>query len=193
MKNKTKIVSIVLFLSVFMFFISCGPVQDKVERTIENGVEVVMNHLEPYKIRGEPSSLSLEKEFTIDLEKEEIVNIGLTDSLAGVDVDSEGNIYLFQYPSGGRNIVFKFDRNGKFVTSFGLRGQGPGEVNFAWHIRVSNQDKVVITGPAERKLFFFSNDGKFEKYITFSSAIQEALPLDNGNFFIKRGEVFMSV
>jgi len=164
----------------------CGPKADKVERTIENGVEVVMNHLEPYRIRGEPSNLSLEKEFTIDLEKDDIANIGLTDSLAGVDVDSASNIYLFQYPFGGRNIVFKFDRNGKFVTSFGLRGQGPGELNFAWYIRVSNQDKVVITGPAERKLFVFSNDGVFEEYITFSSAVLEALPLDNGNYLIKR-------
>ena len=181
--------SIVFVLFCILMLFHCGPKQDKVERTIENGVEVVINHLKPYQIRGEPFNLSLEKEFTIDLEKDEIANIGLTDSLAGVDVDSVGNIFLFQYPSGGRNIVFKFDRNGKFVTSFGLRGQGPGEVNFAWHIRVSNQDKIVITGPADRKLFFYSNDGEFEKYITFSSAVQEALPLDNGNFLIKGYEV----
>ncbi len=181
--------TILFIIFCILVFFSCGPKEERVEKVMESGVEVVINHLEPYQIRGEPSNLSLEKEFTIDLEKEDIVNIGLTDSLAGVDVDSEDNIYLFQYPSGGRNIVFKFNRNGKFVTSFGSRGQGPGEVNFAWYIRVSNQDKIVITGPAERKLFFFTNDGKFEQYITFSSAVQEALPLDNGNFFIRRGEI----
>lgn len=186
MKNKNFISLIVLIILVSILLLSCEPKQDKVEKIMEDGVEVVLNHLEPYRIKGEPSTLSLEKEFTIDLEKDDIVNIGLTDSLAGVDVDSVGNIYLFQYPFGGRNIVFKFDRNGNFVTSFGLRGQGPGEVNFAWYIRVSDQDKIVITGPAERKLFIYSNDGRFEKYIAFSSGVLEALPLDNGNFFIKR-------
>ncbi len=177
----------IIYLAIILsFFFYCGPKQGKVERINEDGVEVVINHLEPYKIRGESTILSLEKEFTIDLEKDDILNIGLTDSLAGVDVDSMGNIYLFQYPAGGRNIVFKFDRNGKFLTSFGLRGQGPGEVNFAWHIRVSGEDNVVITAPAERKLFFYRNDGKFAKYIPFSTSVLEALPLDNGNFLIKR-------
>jgi hypothetical protein len=153
---------------------------------MEDGVEVVINHLEPYQLGDEPNILSLEKEFTIDLEKEDIANIGLVDSLAGVDVDSFGNIYLFQYPSGDRNIVFKFDRDGKFVTSFGLRGQGPGEINFTWFIRVADQDKIVMTGPADRKLFIFNNDGKFEKYTSFDSEILEALPLGNGNFLIKK-------
>jgi hypothetical protein len=164
----------------------CGPQQDKVERIIEDGAEVVINHLEPYQQGDEPNNLSLEKEFTIDLEKDDIANIGLSDSLAGVDVDSLGNIFLFQYPSGDRNIVFKFDSAGKFLTSFGLRGQGPGELNFTWFIRVSDQDKVVMTGPAEKKLFIFNNDGKFENYISFDSEVLEALPLENGNFLIKK-------
>ncbi len=178
-----KLIYLTLMISLFLF---CGPKNEKVERLIEDGIEVVINHIEPYQIRAEPSKLSIEKEFTIDLEKDEFVNIGLTDSLAGVDVDSVGNIFLFQYPFGGRNIVFKFDRNGKFVNSFGLRGQGPGEVNFAWFIRINDQDKVVMTSPADRKLFIFSNDGKFEKYLAFNSEVLEALPLDNGNFIIKK-------
>jgi len=72
------------------------------------------------------------------------------------------------------------------VTSFGLRGQGPGEVNFAWHIRVSHRDKIVITGPADSKLFIYSNEGEFEKYIALGSSVLEALPLDNDNYLIKR-------
>ena len=175
-----------ILLCIVPFLLHCGPKQDIVDRIIEDGVEVVINHLEPYQLRGESTALSLDEEFTIDLELDEIAYLGLTDSSAGVDVDSFGNIFLFQYPTGGRNIAFKFDRNGKFMTSFGLMGQGPGEVNFTWFIRVSDQDKVVMTGPADRKLFIFNNDGIFEKYISFSSEVLEALPLMNGNFLIKK-------
>lgn len=176
---------LVLF-GILAFSLLCSPKSDQIEKYLEDGVEVVVNHLEPYKIKGEPASLTLEKEFTIDLEKDDIANIGLSDSLAGVDVDSLGNIYIFQYPHGGRNIVFQFDKDGNFKTSFGLRGQGPGELSFSWFIRVTGQDKVVMTGPAERKLFIFNNNGEFENNISFDSEILEALPLENGNFLIKK-------
>ncbi len=44
---------IVLFVSILSFLIHCGPKQDVVEKIIEDGIEVVINHLEPYKIKGE--------------------------------------------------------------------------------------------------------------------------------------------
>lgn len=37
-----------------LFLLSCcGPKGEKVERIIEGGVEVVINHREPYKLKGE--------------------------------------------------------------------------------------------------------------------------------------------
>lgn len=176
----------VFLLLIITISIHCSPKSDRIEKFMEGEVEVVMNRLEPFRSGDEPDNLSLEKEFTIDLEKDVIADIGLTDPLAGVDVDSLGNIYLFQYPSGDRDIVFKFDREGRFLASFGRRGQGPGEISFTWFIRVTDQDKIVMTGPADRKLFIFNNDGEFERYISFDAEILEALPLDNSNFLIKK-------
>ena len=76
-------------------FISCGPKQDKVEKIMEDGIKVVINHLEPYKVKGKPNNLFLEEEFRIDSEKDEIAETGLTDiSNRGFGVDSEGSIYF---------------------------------------------------------------------------------------------------
>ena len=48
----------ILFLFVVIFvFDTCGPKQDEVERIFKDGVEIVINHLEPYRINGEPSML----------------------------------------------------------------------------------------------------------------------------------------
>ena len=82
----------VLFISILSLLIQCDSRQDEVERIIENGVEVVINHLEPYKIKGELSKLSFELEFSIDTEQDEILNIGLT-QIHPFDVDNQGNIY----------------------------------------------------------------------------------------------------
>ena len=86
-----KLIYLVLVISLFFY---CAPKQEKVEKYMEDGVEVVLNHLEPYKIKGEPSTLILEEEFTIDTERDEMIQIGLTDLIA-FDVDSKGSIFLF--------------------------------------------------------------------------------------------------
>jgi len=59
-----KIIHLVLILSIFLY---CAPKQEKVEKIMEDGVEIVVNHIEPYKIKWEPSTFSLEEEFMIDL------------------------------------------------------------------------------------------------------------------------------
>ena len=97
-----KLVYLIIIISLF---VCCGPKQEKVEKTMEDGVEVIVNHLEPYKIEGEPSNLFLEEKFTINTEKDEIVEIGLTD-IWSFDVDSEGNIYLLHLQSR-ENCIFK--------------------------------------------------------------------------------------
>ena len=83
-----------MFVGVIAFLlVCCSPKQDEVEKIIENGVEVVVNHLEPYKIKNEPKTLSLEEEFTIDTESDDLALKGFTE-ISGFDVDSEGNIYF---------------------------------------------------------------------------------------------------
>ena len=84
--------SILIFLFMIVLIISCGPKQEKIERYVKDGVEVIVNHLEPYRIEGEPNTLHLEEEFTIDTEKDYIAESGLVD-IDNFDVDSKGNIY----------------------------------------------------------------------------------------------------
>ena len=122
----------ILFLGIFIMSLSvgCGK-QEGVERYLEDGVEIIVNHLEPYTIKGELTSLHLEEQFTIDTEKEEIAKIGLFE-IGGFDIDSEGKIYIFPDTRSDENLVYKFDQDGKFIKAFGKRGQGVGDT---WGLR----------------------------------------------------------
>ncbi|NIO48959.1 MAG: 6-bladed beta-propeller [Candidatus Aminicenantes bacterium] len=178
MESKTKIVSIILLFSTFMMFVSCGQKQEKVEKIMEDGVEVVLNHLEPYKIKGEPSHLNLDEELIIDFEKEEFTELGMTDVL-GFDVDSDGNIY-FLISRSTKNFIFKFDDNGNFLFSFGRKGQGPGELGLSRYFAVNELDQIVVTDFGRKKLHVFERNGDLIKEISLASNYRRAGLLRSG-------------
>lgn len=175
-----------LFLILF-FALCCGPKQEKIEKITENGVEVIVNHLEPYRIKGERSILSIEKEFTIDTERDEIAKLGLTDIGGFFDVDSEGNIYLLS-PKSGENIVFVFDKDGGLVRSFGRKGRGPGELQVrpsgSLFLNVTLKNEIAISDQNNNKISFFRRDGSLIKETKLDSRIGFAMPLENGNYLI---------
>jgi hypothetical protein len=86
--------------------VRCQDKEADIERFMEDGVEVVLNHVEPYQVKGEPSNLILEKVFSFDTENDDIAATGLTD-IYRFDVDSEGNIYFLIPPTGQGNLIYK--------------------------------------------------------------------------------------
>ena len=181
-----KLLMIIPLALILCFMVGCQDKEAMVERIMENGVEIVINHLEPYKVKGEPSALHLEEVFVIDLEREDLAEIGLTD-IRNFDVDSEGNIFILGHQTDGDSI-FRFDRNGNFITSFGRMGEGPGEIGEmrgAFYLRVVYQDDVMIVDPM-RKRIFFHKDGSYKKYVALNPNISNALSLENGNYLVKK-------
>jgi len=168
-----------LFLLAFNF---CTPKGEKPEKIMENGVEVVVNHLEPYKIKGESTTFSLKKEFTIDTERNDIAELGLVD-VDSFAVDIEGNIYILS-PRSGEKVIFKFNRNGNFDMSFGQKGQGPGEVQWPTSIRIHLQKEIAVTD-SHHKFLIFSSEGELIRETGIvSTFIAVVIPLDNGNYLI---------
>lgn len=181
MKSFIKIIYLTI---IFSLFFCCGPRQDKVEKYIENGVQVVVNHLKPHKVEGEPGTFDLEKEFSIDTERNDIASTGLTD-IKAFDIDSEENIFFL--PEGNTSkFIYKFDRYGHFKTSFGDKGQGPGEIQFITYFGIDHQDRLVITDYGNKKLLVFREDGNLIKETRLDSNICGIIPLSNGNHIMVR-------
>lgn len=58
-----------------------------------------------------------------------------------------------------RRQVFRFDKNGKFITSYGRQGPGPGEYSSIASFTVDSAGDVLVLAPL--KLIRYNRDGKF--------------------------------
>lgn len=177
-----------LFLLIFLFSY-CGPKQDKVERIIEDGVEVVINPLEPFRTEGEPSTFTLEEGFVIDTEKDDLVETGLT-TINNFDVDSENNIYVLSSRTE-KDFIFKFDPNGKLISIFGRKGEGPGELIRPRSLLIGARDEIAVAVGGINKLSIFSKDGKLIQEKKFNLSIGNvmgAYPLENNQYLLAMHE-----
>jgi len=152
-----KKLGILIFLSLFLLY--CGSKQEKIERTFENGVETVINHLESYQINS-PSSLILEEILTIDTENEAIANLGIP-GIFGFAVNSSGEIYLLREIKGDGGFVFKFDAEGKFLKSFARFGQGPGELQNPHYIAADSKNNILVFDLNTQTIRKYNQEGIF--------------------------------
>lgn len=175
-----KTLHINLPLVILLCFASaCQQQAEEVERFMEDGAEVIVNHLEPYKVKGEPTTLQIEEELIIDLERDHIAELGIGD-VNSLEVDSEECIY-FLASRTSESIIFKFDSFGRYLISFGKRGQGPGEITNPTFFCISKNDEIVITDYAKRKIVLFSKDGELLNENSLPLRLRAVYPLENGN------------
>jgi hypothetical protein len=178
-------ISIILLLSAVIISVSCGTKQEKVEKTLEDGVEVVINHLEPYKVGGGPTSFELEKEVTVDTERENLAELGIS-RIRSADVDRDGNAYFISNAQ-----IFQFDSQGNFIQTIGQEGKGPGEIHRAGGLRITVDQNIVLYDAGNKKFLFFNKDGSLVKEIkdtSKTSVFGTAIYLDNGNFLFEEME-----
>ncbi len=183
MKNLKSVFAIFMLFSLVLIS-SCTPKPEVPERVKEDGVEVVLNRIEPYTVKGEPSTFTLEREFAIDTENDAIAELGLTDIGLYFDIDSEGNIYLAGYKNT-EGMIFKFDNEGNFIRYFLRKGQGPGELRgrnyVSLYITVDENDNVAVSDFGN-KLVVFTSEGEFIKESRIDSRTICTSPLSNGNY-----------
>ena len=108
-----------------------------------------------------------------------------------VRTDSQGNIYVKDARSADVRV---FDANGRYVTTAGKRGEGPGELREVFGMHVDGDDRVIVADRMSRRLTIFTEMGK--NFATKSLAedgrtIQPRpiLSLDN-SFVLKYVELF---
>ena len=108
-----------------------------------------------------------------------------------VRTDSQGNIYV---KDARRAAVRVFDANGRYVTTVGKRGEGPGELREVYGMHVDGDDRVIVADRMSRRLTIFTDMG--ESFATKSLAEdgrtiapRPILSLDN-SFVLKYVKLF---
>jgi DNA-binding beta-propeller fold protein YncE len=74
--------------------------------------------------------------------------------------DAAGNIYVAD--GFGNARIAKFDKNGKFVKSWGSRGAAPGQFNTPRGIAIDAQGLVYVADSGNRRIQVFDADGTFK-------------------------------
>lgn len=78
-----------------------------------------------------------------------------------VAFDSAGNIFVTD--GYGNSRVVKFDKNGKFIKTWGKKGNAPGEFNLPHSIAFDSKDLMYVADRENNRIQIFDADGKFIK------------------------------
>ena len=156
------------------------------EKILEGGIEVIIN---PRTLETSEPYFSKKEEFVIDLEEDEIADLGLSD-IWGFDVDAEGSIYLYKPPMSEGDRILKFNASGDFLLSFAPPGQGPGEVQRPSYQKMNSQNVLPVPDLGQSKILLFDSEGNVieENHVEGFPASLGSLvyQLENGYYLIRR-------
>jgi hypothetical protein len=170
-----------------LFLAGCGHRPGGIEKITENGVEVILNHLEPYHLPGRLSSLALQEITAVDTERDSMAKTGVTDIYL-LDVDSHGNIYVMVPPTHPGNVIFKLSPEGKPLLSFGPMGQGPFELEYPSGLHIDSMDRVWALESPKNKYHIYNSSGKPLAEGSPEGGFEDVVQLDNETFLVSRLE-----
>lgn len=190
----------VCLIFLFCFLFCCNPKQAEVDRIFEDGVEVVLNQLEPNVIQGESTLLTLEEVSRIRIESDDLCKLGLK-NIWHFEITSDGNLYITSSPPNTK-LIFLFDQDGRFIKSFGKKDVKTGEYFGLLHLRTTINDEIVVVEGGTDNIVYFDKEGNVAKEIPRSaiqviktgipnesprnSQLMDVWPLQNGNYLIFR-------
>ena len=113
--------------------------------------------------------------------------------------DTSGNIFVAD--GYGNSRIARFDKNGKYLKSWGSRGSEPGQFNTPLSIAADAQGNIYVADRGNKRIQVFSNDGAFKSQIAsagspwaicispgahpyiFSSNSNDSNSMDNGEIY----------
>jgi len=79
-----------------------------------------------------------------------------------VALDSSGNIYVLD---AANQRIQKFSQEGKYIATFGRKGQGPGEFNYPSSLDVDSQGNMYVLDSFVKKIQILTPGGKEQKTV----------------------------
>ncbi len=130
-----------------------------------DGIAVVKNGKKPSPPPGAAVKPVLDLLFTIgggDAPEQEFSDI------TAIAVRDDGALFLLD---AKECTVKAFDAKGKFLFSFGKKGQGPGELNLPTGLTVTPAGEILVEDTINRRLAYFSGAGKFLRHQALTQAL----------------------
>ena len=87
-----------------------------------------------------------------------------------VVIAGNGDVFVAQGHTPGAEgdaRVLKFDKNGKFIKSWGGKGSGPGQFQVAHGIAIDGKGLVWVADRENQRIQLFDQDGKFVREVKY--------------------------
>lgn len=153
--NKT--MKMIAYIGIMLLLVTSASFSQKIET--KDGIRLIHNEKEGKW--GKKPKISLEYVNNIgDLESddENVLFYMPTD----IVLDEEGNVYVLDT---GNHRIQKFDPQGKYLASFGRRGQGPGEFQYPQSLDIDAEGFMYVSDSGNQKIQILKPDGALEKEI----------------------------
>ncbi|MDA3885682.1 MAG: 6-bladed beta-propeller [Candidatus Delongbacteria bacterium] len=163
-----------------ILLMSCSKKEEKqLNYTVKeiNGIKSYINKVEP---ANKDFNYKFKEILTINGFDETKDSLSSFYSTSNVAVDSKNNIYVTDNNS---QTIKKFDKNGKFLKSFGSVGTGPGEYGQANNLVILN-DIVYISDSSTFKIVKFDTEGNFIDTKQYGNRTPEYIISSNKNNFM---------
>jgi hypothetical protein len=121
--------------------------------------------------------------FSIDTGNESVINTGLTD-IESFCVDKDGGLFIMMRQSPD-HFIYRFDSSGRFLASFGRKGQGPGEFDWGGTILFVDRGLLLAKDMSVEKCFIFTRNGELIDTIYNDKNIDPVQPLENGELLVR--------
>lgn len=83
---------------------------------------------------------------------------GIYRGISSYYVDQRGNVYI---ANPQKLTVDKYSETGRFLGSFGRRGEGPGEFKFIYPFAANSRGNLYVSDFLRKRIMVFSPEGKF--------------------------------
>ncbi|MGA2534175.1 MAG: 6-bladed beta-propeller [Candidatus Aminicenantales bacterium] len=157
---------------IFGFALHNALARQKTEFKTENGVVIVSNPKKPAPKPGGPSQLLLKEDLVIG--REAPAGEYLFAQLRAAGVDARESIWTLD-PKDLKVRVF--DKMGKLISTFGRKGQGPGEWESPNRMTILPEGTGVILDA--NKITFYSLEGKCVKEISTAKTNMTRFKIDS--------------
>lgn len=95
-----------------------------------------------------------------------------------IALDANGNIFILD---AGNFRVQKFSPEGKFLNTFGSRGQGPGELSYPLSLEIDDQGNLLVSDLSNNRISVYSQNGKYLRSFKMGSFVSAIKLLPSGD------------
>ena len=167
------------FILMISILISCGKSDEPYTIEMKDGVNYIHNHAPLWGDTLEVEIEFVQKIGDFDTEDDNYLLFHPKD----VARDKSGNIYVLD---AGNYRIQKYDSNGKFISTFGRKGEGPGEIMTPVSIEIDSNDKLHLADSRNNRIQVYNLDGKAAEQFKSKTPIFDFHLLASGNIIVNR-------